>query len=122
MVKTASRRSAHYDAKLQGDVWNQRFTAEKDFMVEQMHIRAAQQFLMETKIKDYLEEIGFYGIEQHHYMNFGGECWALSRTFSGQTLRMEVEIKASKWLRRGLNATHLIEIARIFGVTLTGWP
>lgn len=122
MVKSASRRSAHYDAKLDGDVWNYRLTAEKEFMVEQMHVRAAQQFLYETKIKDYLEGLGFYGIEAHHYMNFGQECWALSRSFTRQTLRMEVEIKADKWLRRGLVATHLIAIARLFGVNLTGWP
>lgn len=122
MVKSASRRSTHYDKKIDGDVMNYRITAEKDFMVEQIHIRYAQQFLMETKIKDYLEQIGFYGIEQHHYMNFGGECWALSNTFTGNTLRMEVEIKASKWLRRGLSVTHLIAIARLFGIDLTGWP
>ena len=122
MVKSASRRSTHYDKKLDGDVWNQRFTQEKDFMVEQIHIAYAQQALNESKIKDYLEGIGFYGIEQHHYMNFGQECWTLSRSFTGVTLRMEVEIKADKWLRRGLVAAHLIAIARLFGVDLAGWP
>ena len=122
MVKSASRRSTHYDKKLDGDVWNYRITAEKEFMVAQMHIRAAQQFLYETKVKDYLEGIGFYGIEQHHYMNFAQECWALSRSFSRVTLRMEVEIKADKWLRRGLVPTHLIVIAAMFGVNLSGWP
>lgn len=118
MVKTAKRRSDHYDAKLQDDVWNFRITTEKDFMVEQAHVRYAQQFYLESKVKDYLEHIGFYGIQQHHYMNFAQECWALSRAFSGTTLRMEVEIKASKWLRRNLNVTHLIRIARMFGVNL----
>ena len=122
MVKSASRRSAHYDKKLDGAVWNQRFTREKDFMVEQIHIAYAQQALYEAKIKDYLEQIGFYGLEQHHYMNFGGECWGLSRSFTGNTLRMEVEIKADKWLRRGLVAAHLIAVARLFGIDLTGWP
>jgi len=121
MVKTAARRSAHYDAKLDGDVWNMRITAEKDFMVEQVHDRYAVQTLYESKIKNYLEALGFYGIEQHHYMNFGQELWALTRTFSGQTLLMEAEIKADKWLRRGLVAAHLIAIARIFGIDLSAW-
>jgi len=121
LVKGSTRRSDHYDKKLDGDVWNYRITSLKSMMVEQVHDRYAVQFLYETKIKDYLEGIGFYGIEQHHYMNFGQEVWALSRTFSGQTLRKEVEIAADKWLRRGLNATHLIAIARMFGVDLTGW-
>ena len=121
MVKSAERRSTHYDKKLDGDVWNARITAEKEFMVEQVHARYAVQFLYETKIKDYLERIGFYGIEQHHYMNFGGECWHLARSFAGVTLQMEVEIKANKWARRGLEATHLIAIARLFGVNISAW-
>jgi len=122
MVKSAARRSEHYDKKLSASVMNQRITAQKSFMVEQVHIAYAQQVLIENKIKRYLEAIGFYGIEQHHYMNFGQEVWSLSRAFREQTLRREVEIKASKWLRRGLSATHLIAIARLFGVQLAGWP
>ena len=122
LVKSAARRSTKYDKKLDGDIWNQRITAEKGFMVEQVHQRYAVQFYNETRIKAYLEQIGFYGIEQHHYMNFGQEMWALYRTFKGMTLRMEAEIKADKWLRRGLDVTHLIAIARLFGIDLTGWP
>ena len=122
MVKSAARRSTHYDKKLDGDVMNQRITQLKPMMTEQINFRYAQQALYENKIKRYLEAIGFYGIEQHHYMNFGGELWKLSRTFSGVTLNMEAEIKADKWLRRGLNATHLIAVARLFGIDLTGWP
>jgi len=122
LVKDADRRSVHYDKKLDGDVWNARATAEKSFMVEQTNLAYPQQYFYEMKIKGYLEPIGFYGIEQHHYMNFGQECWALSRSFSGQTLLKEVEIKASKWLRRGLIAEHLIAIARIFGVNLVTVP
>ena len=122
MVKDSDRRGVHYDKKLDPDVQRQRITAERDFMIEQMHIRAAQQFFIETKIKDYLEQIGFYGIEQHHYMNFAQECWRLSRTFTGATLQKEVEIKADKWMRRNLEATHLLAIARMFGVELVSWP
>jgi len=119
LVKSASRRSTHYDKKIDGDIMNYRITAAKEFMVEQIHPLYAQQTLNEAKIKDYLEHIGFYGIEQHHYMNFGQEMWSLTRTFRGQTLIMEAEIKADKWLRRGLNATHLIAVARLFGIELT---
>lgn len=122
MVKSATRRSNKYNAKLDGTIWNYRLTEEKDFMVEQMHMRAAEQTLIETKVKGYLEPIGFYGIEQHHYMNFAQGLWRRARTFSGETLRMEAEIWASVWLRRGLISTHLIAIARIFGIALTGWP
>ena len=122
MVKSADRRSTHFDKKVDGDITGLRVTALKDMMVEQVHIAYAQQFHNEQRIKAYLENIGFYGIEQHHYMNFGQECWRLARSFTGATLTKEVEIKADKWMRRGLNATHLARIARLFGVDLTGWP
>lgn len=118
MVKTAKRRSDHYDAKLQDDVWNYRITAEKPFMVEQVHIRYAQQFFNEQKVKDYLEQHDLYGIDIHHYNNYAQQVWALTRTFTGVTLRMEVEQAAAKWLRRNLNVTHLIRIAELFGVQL----
>ena len=121
MVRSALRRSTHYDKKIDGEVLNARITAEKDFMSEQINDRYAVQTLYESKIKDYLERIGFYGIQQHHYMNFGGQLWRLTRSFAGLTLRMEAEIKASSWLRRGLDVTHLIAVARIFGIDLAAW-
>lgn len=119
MVKSATRRSDHYDKKLDGDVWNWRITAEKEMMVEQVQGKYAVQALYEAKVKDYLEGIGMFGIQQHHYMNFMQECWALSRTFTRVTLRMEVENRAAKWLRRNLDATHLTRIAALFGISLT---
>ena len=122
MVKSAQRRSTHYDKKIDGDVMNLRITALKDMMVEQKNFLDAQQTMNEAKVKGYLEPIGFYGIEQHHYMNFAQELWRLTRSFAGATLRNEAEIKADKWMRRGLDTTHLIAIARLFGIDLVGWP
>lgn len=99
----------------------QRITALRESMIEQTNIRFAVQAMYEDKIKAYLEPIGFYGLEQHHYMNFGGECWRISTNFSQRTAVMEAEITAGKWARRGLVVTHLIRIARFFGIDLTGW-
>jgi hypothetical protein len=121
MVRSASQRSTKYAAKIDGDIVNARITAEKEFMVEQIHTTIAQQVFLENKIKAYLEPIGFFGIQQHHYMNFGGELWRLTRNFSGQTLIMEAELKANKWYRRGLNPVHLVAIAHLFGVDLSTW-
>jgi len=87
-------------------------------MVEQTGGAYPVQTLIEAKVKDYLEHIGFFGIEQHGYMNYAQELWARSRSFTGATLTREAEITAGKWLRRGLLAEHLIAIARMFGVTL----
>jgi hypothetical protein len=91
-------------------------------MVEQINVAYPQQAMIEQKVKDYLEPLGMYTIQQHHYMNFAGELWAKSRMFTGVTLRMEAELVASKWLRRGCNPTYLIEIARRLGITLTAFP
>jgi len=122
MVRAAATRSAKYDAKLRGSVWNTRFTDLKNIMVEQTNKRYAEQAFYENKMKAYMEAIGMYGIQQHNYMNYGFRLWALSRTFSMETLRMEAVEEANKWLRRGCLAQHLIGIARLFGINLTGWP
>lgn len=122
MVRPATTRATKYEKKIDGSVINQRITAQKDFMVEQVRTMYPIQAFYERKIKAYLEPIGMYGIEQHHYMNYGGGLWARYRTFTGQTLQMEAEAWANMWLRRGLNPTHLIAIARIFGIDLTDWP
>lgn len=122
MVRSAETRSTKYDKKIDGAVINQRITAQKEFMVEQVRIQYPIQAFYERKVKAYLERLGMYGIQQHHYMNYAGGLWARYRTFKDATLRMEAEAWASHWLRRGLNATHLIEIAKIFGIDLSAWP
>ena len=96
MVRSAATRSDKYDKKLRGSVWNQRFTDLKPIMVEQVNARFAEQTMMENQIKQYLQGVGMYGIMQHHYMNYGGRLWALSRTFDQVTLRMEAEQEAAK--------------------------
>jgi hypothetical protein len=118
MVKSAERRSTHYDKKLDGSVWNFRITAEKDFMSTQVDEAYGVQFLIESKVKDYLEGIGFFGLEQHHYMNYAQGLWARSRSFTGVTLVKEAGIWADVWLRRGLDPTHLVAVARLLGITL----
>lgn len=121
MVKSAARRVVHYNAKLDGDVINQRITALKDMMVEEVHVAYAVQAFYEEKIKRYLEPIGMFGIQQHHYMNFGGELWRITSSFTGATARLEAELKASKWAARGLNPVYLIAIAAMFGIDLSAW-
>jgi len=119
MVRSATTRTNKFNAKWSGPVVNQRITEYKQFMVEQVGVAYPVQEMIEFKVKDYLEPLGMYTIQQHHYMNFAQELWAKSRMFSGLTLRMEAELIAGKWLRRGLNPTHLVQIAAIMGITLT---
>ena len=118
MVRSAATRSTKYEKKLDGDVWNVRYEALKPMMVEQINAAYAVQVHYEAKISDYLERQGMFGIQKHHYMNFGFECWRLRRQFTSLTRTQEVRLRAEKWIRRGLIAEHLIQIARLFGVTL----
>ncbi len=122
MVRSATTRTNKFNAKWDGAVVNARITEYKPFMVEQVNVAYPQQAMIEQKVKDYLERIGMYTVHQHSYMNFAGELWAKSKMFSGATLKMEAELVASKWLRRGLNATHLIQIARRLGITISAFP
>jgi len=122
MVRSAATRSNKFNAKWDGSVVNARLTEYKPYMVEQVNVAYAIQEQIEMKVKDYLEPLGMYTIQQHHYMNYAQELWAKSRMFTGETLRMEAELVASKWLRRGCNPTHLIEIAKLFAITLVAFP
>jgi len=122
LVRAASTRINKFNAKWDGSVVNQRLTEYKPYMLEQVGAAYPVQEMIEFKVKDYLEPLGMYTIQQHHYMNFAQELWAKSRMFTGETLRMEAELIASKWLRRGLNPTHLVNIAAIMGITITPSP
>jgi len=122
MVRSATTRTNKFNAKWDGGVVNQRITEYKPYMVEQVNAAYAQQEEIERHVKDYLEPLGMYTIDQHRYMNYAMELWGKSRAFTGVSLRMEAELVASKWLRRGCNPTHLIEIAKLFGITLVSFP
>jgi len=118
MVRSADTRSTKYDKKLDGAVWNARITAYKDTMVEQINNLYPTQQHIEELVKKHLENIGMYGIQQHHYLNYAYELWAKTRTYTQQTLKLEAEQTATKWQRRGLNPTILTNIARLFGIKL----
>lgn len=122
MVRSATTRTNKFNAKWDGSVVNQRITEYKPFMVEQINAAYAQQTHLEMKVKDYLEPLGMYTIQQHSYMNYAMELWAKSRMFTGTTLKMEAELVASKWLRRALDPTHLIEIAKLLAITISAFP
>ena len=122
MVRSSTTRTNKFNAKWDGSVVNQRITEYKPYMVEQVNVAYAIQEHIEMKVKDYLEPLGMYTIQQHHYMNYAQELWGKSRAFTGVSLRMEAELVASKWLRRGCNPTHLIAIAALMGITLVAFP
>ena len=120
MVRSATTRKEKYNAKLRGSVWNARFTELKDIMVEQTGHRYPEQVYYETKVKAYCEAQGMYGLQLHHYLNFAFRLWSFARRFTQATLRNEAIEEANKWVRRGLTATHLVEIAKLFGIDLAG--
>jgi len=114
-----TRRKQKFEAKVDDEVYGLRTTALKPMMVEQQEVTTAQQARIESLVGDYLNAQGLYGLDLHHYRNFSMELWGLSRLFKSATLNKEASEKAKKWKTRGLQQTHLENIAKLFGITLT---
>jgi len=114
-----TKRKNKFEGKVDEEVYSSRTTALKPMMVSQQETTTAQQTRIETRIGDYLNAQGLYGIELHHYRNFSMELWGLTRIFKDLTLNKEASEKAKKWNTRGLSQTHLENIAKLFGITIT---
>lgn len=118
-VRTHTRRKEKYEGKTDEEIIKLRTLALKEMMVNQQETTTAQQETLEKKVGEYLNKQGLYGIQLHHYRNFSQELYGLTRLFKNETLNKEASLKAQKWKNRGLTQTHLENIAKLFGITLT---
>jgi len=118
-VRHYDKRDAKFSAKVDEEVYAMRTTALKPMMVEQQEVTSAQQVHMEKLVGDYLNKQSLYGIKIHHYRNFSNELFRLKRLFKNEVLNKEASLKAEKWKTRGLEQTHLENIAKLYGITLT---
>jgi hypothetical protein len=118
-VRRPERRSQKFTAKVDEAVYQLRTIYLKPIMVEQQDETAAEQASMEIVLGKILHPKGLTGIMIHHYRNFSQELFSLRRRFTGETLNTEASILAQKWVKRGLDADILKEVAAAFGVTLT---
>jgi len=118
-TRPPSRRKAKFEGKIDEDVMQLRVTALKPMMVDQIAVTTAQQTRMENLVGKYLHAQDLYGTDMHHYRNFSQELWGLTRLFTGVVLNKEASLKAEKWKARGLDETHLENVAKLFGITIT---
>jgi len=112
-------RQNKYEGKIDEEVMYSRTSALKTMMVEQVTNVYANQALMESKVGKYLNSLGLYGTELHHYRNFSQELFRLQRLFTSSTLEKEASLRGQKWKDRGLDATYLQGVANLFNIKLT---
>lgn len=119
-VRDAARRSEKYNAKLDGTIIGQRFTALKTSMQAQTGVQFPLLASMENDTKTtILEPAGISTVLFPAYLNFARECYSKSNRFSGVTLQNETQTLKAKWYARGLTSTVLVSIASLFGISIT---
>ena len=121
MVKSADRRKAKYEAKVDADVARSRILALKDNMVANAEGAFANLAQMEQEIKSAIMGLAVTvpSIMIPAYLNVGRELWKKSNKFTGTTFAQEANLTLTKWKARGLVGTPLIAIALLFGYTYT---
>jgi len=119
MVRSQTYRQKKYEVKIDADVIRSRFAGLKEMMVEQTAAKFTDLAAFETNVKQIIEPLGVPTIQIPFYLNFARELYSLSQRFGGVTLTNEAKTLAVKWKTRGLTDTTLIEIAKVFGITIT---
>jgi hypothetical protein len=119
MVRSAERRKAKYEAKVDADVFRSRILAQKTAMVTNMESAAADLATTEAEVKRVIENMTtpVYGHSIPAYLNVGRQLYKLSKKFSGATLNAEAQTVLVKWKAKGLDHHGLVEIAKLFGIT-----
>lgn len=118
-VRHHLRRKEKYEAKTDEEVYASRTLNLKQMMIEQTQITTAQQERLEKLVGEYLNKQNLYGAQIHHYRNYSQALYRLKRTFQNQALTNEATLEAKKWQNRGLNPTHLQNIAKLLGINIT---
>jgi hypothetical protein len=112
-------RGKKFNGKIDKEVYGLRVSALKPLMAVQMAKRAGEQAHLETFIGKYLMDNGIYGHMIHHYRNYSQALYGLKNRFTSETLNNEATMEAKKWLVRGLDKTHLVNIAKLMGITVS---
>jgi len=123
MVRPARYRQASYEGKIDPDVARLRFEQHREAMVAQQTTRLSQLTAMEQLVKALIETpptgITVYSIEIPFYLSYARQLFKIADRLSGDVLQTEAQLIANKWASRGLNGTLLIEIAKLFGITIS---
>lgn len=119
MVRNAGDRIRKYEAKMDPTVIGARFTAQKDDMVAQETVKFAELEAIEIDIKAITDGDGIATIRVPFYLACGRQFYKINQNFTGTTQDNEFDIVRDKWVARGLLDATIIDIAALFGVTLT---
>lgn len=115
-VRPAGYRRKKYEAKIDGVIIGQRFTAQKENMVDQTDERFAELVKIEDDVKSILESNAVPTIQIPFYLNYARELYRLKKAFTGGTLTAEAEVLQNKWIARGLDLSMLNGIKRYFAI------
>jgi hypothetical protein len=120
LVKPALQRAQKYAAKFDSTVIANRYTAVKTLATDAQEIQAGALVQMETQVKTILEADANVTSPTMipSYLAFARQCYARSRKYGGVILKNEVQHIAQTWFKRGFNATTLVHVASLFGVSI----
>lgn len=100
MVRSAERRIAKYRAKVDGDVFKNRYEATKDISVASENIYQPLAQVLEEAIKTAID--GVQAILLPYYIIFGKQVQKALDHHDAATAQLEIENSHAIWLQRGL--------------------
>ena len=120
-VRNAYRRIQKWDASLAGDSLSTKVGRMKDMMKSQVEEMFPALVSMEDSVKTVLDEEGLSTTQYPFYLNFGRQCFKLSREFAGATLISRANIVLQRWVADGYVQAILERIRNtVFTLTAPG--
>ena len=118
MVRPGWLRKRKLEAKLDPEVYAQRFRDQWESILEQVGVEWTDQAAMSEKVKRVVEGLGVPGCWVAPYLCFGREMLAITKKFSGIYAGDETIEAIDVWTTRGLSREILNLLAYRFGA----WP
>ena len=100
-VRNAYRRIQKWEANLSGESLSEKVGRLKESMKSQIEEMFPALVSMEDSVKTVLDEEGLSTTQYPFYLNFGRQCFKMSREFSGGTLINRVNIALQRWVSDG---------------------
>ncbi len=109
-VRNAYRRIQKWEANMDGEALSTKVGRLKPMMLSQIEEMYPALVSMEDSVKTVLDEEGVSTTQYPFYINFGRQCFKLSREFSGGTLINRVNIALQRWVADGFTQAILERI------------
>ncbi len=109
-VRNAYRRIQKWDANYAGEALSVKAGRLKDMMKSQIEEMYPALVSMEDRVKTVLDGEGVSTTHYPFYINFGRQCFKLSREFAGDTLINRANIVLQRWVADGYTQAILEKI------------